>query len=306
MKRLAVGLSVAVVAVWVGSTVWALAPGDTDGHGSVYCATCGCTAAKGAQGKTEAPKAKTPKACCAKAVAAGKKPCCAAAKTATKCPAAAATAAKGGCCPVSGKLVAAKSKCGAECSKPCCVGPAGRLPADAFTLKLKDQEGKEQTLAGDAKFTVLVWYNWDCPFVKRHLKAATVNRLVDKYDGKSVAFVAVNSTKFHDLKRNRKEHHAHDLDYPVLDDSKGTLGRLAGAKTTPHVVIADQKGRVFYDGAIDNDPRGKKPKDEYKNYADEALKALLAGEKVSVPKTKPYGCSVKYAPAAKKAVAQAN
>jgi peroxiredoxin len=295
---------VAAVAAWVGPTVWALAPSDTDGHGTVFCATCGCTAAKGAKGETKA--AEAPKASCDKAVAAGKKACCPSGKTATAAKGTCPVSGKTGTCPVSGKALAAKGKCGATCSKPCCEGPAGKLSADAFALELKDQEGKNHTLASDAKYTVLVWYNWDCPFVKRHLKAATLNRLVDKYEDKKVAFVAINSTKFHDVKRNHKEHKAHELDYPVLDDHKGALGRLAGAKTTPHVVITDQKGRVFYNGAIDNDPRGKKSGQEYKNYADEALTALLAGEKVSVPKTKPYGCSVKYAPAPKKAVARAH
>jgi hypothetical protein len=57
--------------------------------------------------------------------------------------------------------------------------------------------------------------------------------------------------------------------------------------------IIDKSGNLAYMGAIDNDPEGTK-KDGKVNYVQKALDELLAGQTVSEPKTKQYGCGVKY------------
>ena len=49
---------------------------------------------------------------------------------------------------------------------------------------------------------------------------------------------------------------------------------------------------VAYSGGVDDDPRGNNA--NRVGYVDKALAELSAGKKVSTPKTKPYGCSVKY------------
>ena len=54
--------------------------------------------------------------------------------------------------------------------------------------------------------------------------------------------------------------------------------------------LAGKGSRVL---VIDNDPQGTKG--QPLNYVDQALTELLAGKAVSVPESKPYGCSVKYA-----------
>ena len=85
------------------------------------------------------------------------------------------------------------------------------------------------------------------------------------------------------------------LPYPILNDKPGLVGKKYDAKTTPHMFIIDRRGRIAYDGAIDNAPNGKLPQGQkYVNYLAQALDELLAGKRVSSPKTKPYGCTVKY------------
>jgi hypothetical protein len=81
----------------------------------------------------------------------------------------------------------------------------------------------------------------------------------------------------------------------LLLDSNGEIGQKYGAKTTPHMFIIDPKGSIVYQGAIDSvasadqaDIHGAT------NYVDKALGEVLAGKAVSVAKSKPYGCSVKY------------
>jgi hypothetical protein len=83
--------------------------------------------------------------------------------------------------------------------------------------------------------------------------------------------------------------------HPILDDSSGKVGRAYKATNTPHMFIINTDGNIVYNGAIDNAPLGKVPKDKkYVNYVDKALEELTSGKTISIAKTKPYGCTVKY------------
>ena len=59
--------------------------------------------------------------------------------------------------------------------------------------------------------------------------------------------------------------------------------------------VIDTRGSIAYQGAIDNNESGRKTQGVI-NYVDKALTELTAGKKVSKTDTKPYGCTVKYAP----------
>ena len=81
----------------------------------------------------------------------------------------------------------------------------------------------------------------------------------------------------------------------VLLDPAGTVGMAYDAKTTPHMYVIDPSGRLVYNGAIDDKPTtdlGDVP--GARNYVSQALTEAMAGKPVSIPTTKPYGCSVKY------------
>jgi hypothetical protein len=82
----------------------------------------------------------------------------------------------------------------------------------------------------------------------------------------------------------------------ALLDPKGDIGHLYGAKTTPHMFVIDQQGRLIYNGAID-DKASTDPSDVNgaRNYVSAALEQAKAGQPVAVASTRPYGCSVKYA-----------
>ena len=166
-------------------------------------------------------------------------------------------------------------------------------PAPGFTLK--DQDGAEVDLAKlRGKIVVLEWTNPDCPFAQRHAEAKTMSTLADRYRGKGVVWLGVDSTSYLDAARDRTWRSEHELPYPVLDDHKGTVGTAYGAKTTPHMFVIDGSGTVVYAGAIDDDATGDKGK-QARNYVAEALDEVTAGQPVKLAETKPYGCSVKYA-----------
>jgi len=174
------------------------------------------------------------------------------------------------------------------------VEPAVARKAPDFTLTSFD--GKTISLSDYAgKIVVLEWFSYECPFVLRHYGLPnTMVELANKYKEKNVVWLAINSTNSTTTELNIEFAEKRKLAYPILDDRSGTVGRAYGAKTTPHMYIIDEKGSIAYQGAIDNDPRGRR-KQGLINYVEKALVELTNGEEVSTTDTMPYGCTVKYA-----------
>lgn len=184
--------------------------------------------------------------------------------------------------------------------KTCCTkeGPCCHTEkAPDFTLK--DVDGKEIQLSKlKGKIVVLEWANYDCPFVKAHYEdeVQTMNKLAAKYADKDVVWLTINSTHYATPETNKKWILEHNVKQTVLIDNDGKVGKLFKAKTTPHMFIVDKSGKLVYQGAIDNAPMGKKPEDKgLINYVDKALAELTSESAITIAKTKPYGCSVKYA-----------
>lgn len=168
--------------------------------------------------------------------------------------------------------------------------------APSFTLQ--DAHGNTHSLEEyKGKIVVLEWTNPDCPFVKRHYNAGSIPAIAEKYRGKGVVWLAVNTTHYMSVEDTKKWVGKHGVSYPVLLDSDGAVGRKYGAKTTPHIFVIDPEGYLAYQGAVDSDPSAKTDapvKDDATIYVAQALDSLLAGESVATSQTKPYGCSVKY------------
>jgi hypothetical protein len=81
----------------------------------------------------------------------------------------------------------------------------------------------------------------------------------------------------------------------VILDPTGKIGHLYEAKTTPHMFVIDPKGKLIYEGAIDDHASTDQADiPNSKNYVSEALTEAMAGKPVAEPVTRPYGCSVKY------------
>ncbi len=164
---------------------------------------------------------------------------------------------------------------------------------DGVDFALKDQNGKTVKLSDHrGKIVVLEWINWDCPFSNRPYEKGAFPALPKKYAGRGVVWLAVNSTHYATRAKDKIWIATYKLPYPILDDSDGKVGRQFVARTTPQMFILDKAGKIAYQGALDDDPGGRKAKPL--NYVAQALDELLAGKPVSTPKTRPYGCSVKY------------
>jgi hypothetical protein len=173
-------------------------------------------------------------------------------------------------------------------------------PAPGFTAT--DSNGKQVTLDQfKGKYVVLEWHNQGCPFVVKHYKSGNLPKLQKEWTAKQVVWLAVISSApgkqgYVDGAGANLDMKTHDAaPTATLLDPKGELGRLYGAKTTPHMYIINPQGRLIYNGAIDDKP-STEPADipGSKNYVAQALSEAMAGKPVSQPTTTPYGCSVKY------------
>ena len=175
---------------------------------------------------------------------------------------------------------------------------AGAVGEAAPKLQLKGADGKAYSLDSyKGKVVVLEWVNPNCPFSDRHAREKTMSDLHKKYG--DVVWLGINSTNpSHRDFLKPAEHLAYNektgINYPVLYDESGAIGHAYDAKTTPHMFVIDEQGRIAYNGAIDDDPAGRKSKAERLNYVDRGLASENAGQKIDPASTKPYGCSVKY------------
>lgn len=181
----------------------------------------------------------------------------------------------------------------------CGPANAGAVVGDAApAFELTGTDGKTYSLADlKGKTVVLEWINPNCPFSVRHADEKTMVETAGKHS--EVVWLAVNSTRQgHSDYLEPAAHLAYNktkgIDYPVLYDSSGTVGHAYDARTTPHMFIIDEQGKLIYNGAIDNDPSGRTGKAERVNYVDGGLAADAGGKSPEPATTKPYGCNVKY------------
>ena len=199
----------------------------------------------------------------------------------------------------------ATSATGATSSTSAAVAaPSVGQPAPAFSIK--DTSGKAVSLADfKGKHVVLEWVNPGCPFVQKHYNSANMQGTQGEAAGKGVVWLAISSTapEFSDYKKpgdlaGWMQGHKAAASATLMDDD-GKVGKAYGARTTPHMYVVDPAGKLVYAGAIDSKSTAN-PADiaSSTNYVKQALNEVLAGKPVSTPSTRPYGCSVKYAPGA--------
>ena len=173
-------------------------------------------------------------------------------------------------------------------------------PAPDFTGT--DTRGTSHTL-GDyrGKTVILEWTNHDCPYVRKHYDSGNMQRQQRDATGQGVVWLSVISSapgkQGHVTPAQADALTAQRNAAPsaVILDESGDIGRLYGAKTTPHMYIIDADGNLVYMGGIDSIPSSN-PADIGKavQYVPAALARMAEGQAIASSVTRPYGCSVKY------------
>jgi glutathione peroxidase-family protein len=172
--------------------------------------------------------------------------------------------------------------------------------APGFTLK--DSFEKEYSLSDfEGKIVVLEWINFECPFVKKHYNSNNMQNLQEKYTKDGIIWLAVCSSaknkqgNFSNDEINRRSENLKTKYLAYLIDENGNVGKMYGAKTTPHMYIINKEGKLVYAGGIDDKPTTDIDDiGTAKNYVSSALDELLDSKNVSTQSSTPYGCSVKY------------
>lgn len=179
--------------------------------------------------------------------------------------------------------------------------PDLKIGKKAPNFTLNGIDGKAYQLADfKDKIVVLEWNNPFCPFVVPHYENSGMTNRQKKYTDQGIIWLTINSTN-NEHKDYRSPAELKDIlaaynpaFTAYLLDTDGKVGKLYGAKTTPHIFIIDAKGKLAYRGAIDDSPDAEGGKNAKVNYADQVLSEILSGKKPSLKSTKQYGCSVKY------------
>ncbi len=175
-----------------------------------------------------------------------------------------------------------------------------------FTLDLNDQapdfrlpatDGRTCSLADFADAPVLVVFFTcnHCPYV---IGSDEVTRsTAEKYANRGVRFVAINSNSKHTYAEDSFEHMVERMrqkhfPWTYLHDATQQVARAYGALRTPHFFVFDHHRRLRYTGRGVDSPRDTSKMTV--NDLDRTLAEITAGQPVSVPKTNPIGCNVKW------------
>lgn len=173
--------------------------------------------------------------------------------------------------------------------------------APNFTLT--DSNGRSVSLSSfRGRNVVLEWNNPDCPFVRKHYDSGNMQRTQAAATRDGAVWLTINSSasgnQGHVNGTQANGFVARSTARPTayLLDHNGQVGRSYGARTTPHMYIINAAGNLVYAGGIDDRPTAN-PADiaGARNHVLAALAEIRAGRAVSVPTSRPYGCSVKYA-----------
>jgi peroxiredoxin len=170
--------------------------------------------------------------------------------------------------------------------------------ADDFTLK--NITGSEVSLSSikDAKGFIVVFMCNTCPMVK-----AYENRIIDlnkKFSARGYPVIAINGNdknvspgdSYEEMQKLAK---SKGYEFQYLYDESQQVTRTFGATNTPHVYVLSRnngKLKVEYVGAIDNNSDDASKAD--KKYVEDAVNALLSGDKIAITQTKAIGCGIKW------------
>ena len=167
--------------------------------------------------------------------------------------------------------------------------------APEFTLKGVDGKMHSFSDYADKKAVVVIVSCNHCPTVIEYEDRMVA--LQRDYGAKGVRLIAINGneTDGHptdDFAHMVERAKAKGFNFPYLRDDSQEVVRALGAVRTPEVFLFGPEQTLVYHGRIDDNPGN--PAKVKSHDLRRALDEVLAGKPVSVPKTVPVGCTVKW------------
>ncbi|MFP6618275.1 MAG: redoxin domain-containing protein [Pirellulaceae bacterium] len=159
-------------------------------------------------------------------------------------------------------------------------------------FRLTDTRGKISQLAQiKTPLVVLAFLGSECPLAQ--LYAPRLEQLSQKYTGRGVTFLGVNSNQQDSLSEMAAYVNRTGITFYLGKDLRNQMADAIEAKRTPEVFVLDEQRRVRYRGRID-DQYGvgySRPAAKRHDLAM-AIDQLLAGKKVTVDRTIAVGCHI--------------
>lgn len=177
------------------------------------------------------------------------------------------------------------------------MGYTIEIGSKAPFFELPATDGNIYTLEHFAIFKYLVVFFTcnHCPYVVG--SDEVTRKTVDKFKSKDVKFVAINSNSSNTYIEDNFENmvlRMKEFQFPwiYLHDKAQTVARAYGALRTPHFFVFNEVRELVYTGrGVDS------PRDTSKlkiNDLERVLRELTTGKIISISKTNPIGCNIKW------------
>jgi len=164
----------------------------------------------------------------------------------------------------------------------------GDLVRDAA---FRDIDGKEHWLYASLERgpAVLVFLSTSCPMAARYSKR--LEQLDAQLVERGATVYGIFSGSGETLESVREHRERASFRFPIIHDRDARLARHVDATMTPQAFVIDKSRRLRYRGAIDDN----RIEDRVKaRYLEDALRSVLAGEKVALETTRSAGCSIHF------------
>lgn len=162
-------------------------------------------------------------------------------------------------------------------------------PAPDFLLR--DPQGHPHALSHyRGRVVVLNFWSATCPWSER--ADGEIAGMMARW-GANVAWISIAPNANETVDQIRAAADKRGLPLVLLDPERAVT-ELYGAEMTPHLFVLDAGGRLHYQGAF-NDITFRQP-EASRNYLQEAVGALLAGEEPALDAAPAYGCTIVYYP----------
>ncbi|HKL17986.1 MAG TPA: thioredoxin family protein [Halalkalibaculum sp.] len=164
-------------------------------------------------------------------------------------------------------------------------------------VEVKDVSGEMVTLkqvSGDNGLLVIFSCN-TCPWVERWEDRYNPHARLAEENG--IGTIALNPNAayrdrgdgFEDMQERAKQK-GYEFYYAL--DKNSEMAKAFGATRTPHIFLFNSNMELVYRGAIDDN--AKSAENVKEPYLKNAIKALGAGEDISVKTSKSLGCTIKW------------
>ena len=174
------------------------------------------------------------------------------------------------------------------------LNPGDNLPA--LETNLRNANGKNTTMKAATKENgLLVMFSCNtCPFVIKN--QPITKKTIEYAEAHHIGMVIINSNEaqrgdadsYEAMQQYAK---AQGYTVPYLVDENSKLADLFGASHTPEVFLFNNKNKLVYRGAMNDNPGD--PGSYKVMYIQNAMNAMVAGKEIDPNSTKSIGCGIK-------------